>query len=136
MNQQSLNKEKKLLLVEDDSLMLEVLKELLSDSGVSVDTSVNGAEGFQKFSENNYDLIISDIQMPVLNGVEFLKKVRSKDSRSPKFMLLTGYSTYKNEEVFKLGANSLMNKPFEFDDLINEVQKLLKESDSRGVNGS
>lgn len=136
MNQQGLSKEKKLLLVEDDSLMLEVLKELLSDSGVSVDTSVNGAEGYQKFSENNYDLIISDIQMPVLNGVEFLKKVRSKDSQSPKFMLLTGYSTYKNEEVFKLGANSLMNKPFEFDDLINEVQKLLKDSGARGVNGS
>lgn len=136
MNQQGFSKEKKLLLVEDDSLMLEVLKELLSDSGVSVDTSINGAEGYRKFSENDYDLIISDIQMPVLNGVEFLKKVRSKDSQSPKFMLLTGYSTYKNEEVFKLGANSLMNKPFEFDDLINEVQKLLNDSSPRGVNGS
>lgn len=136
MDQQNFSKEKKLLLVEDDSLMLEVLKDLLSESGITVHTSVNGAEGLKKFSENKYDLIISDIQMPILNGVEFLKKVRSQDTYSPKFMLLTGYSTYKNEEVYRLGADALMNKPFEFDDLINEVHKLLMESESRGINGS
>lgn len=136
MDQQRIKKDKKLLLVEDDTLMLEVLKDLLSESGITVHTSENGAEGLKKFSENEYDLIISDIQMPILNGVEFLKKVRSQDTKWPKFMLLTGYSTYKIEEVYKLGANALMNKPFEFDDLINEVHKLLKESELRGSNGS
>lgn len=123
----------KFLLVDDDLMMLEVLKELLSETGANIDTSENGQEGFQKFSQNNYDLIISDIQMPKLNGVEFLKKVRQINFSSPKFILLTGFSSYSRDEVAKLGADSLINKPFEFDDFVDEVKSLVNKNASGGL---
>lgn len=123
----------KFLLVDDDLMMLEVLKELLSETGADIDTSENGQEGFQKFSQNDYDLIISDIQMPKLNGVEFLKKVRQINLSSPKFMLLTGFSSYSRDEVTKLGADCLINKPFEFDDFVGEVKNLVIKNASGGV---
>lgn len=123
----------KFLLVDDDLMMLEVLKELLSETGADIDTSENGQEGFQKFSQNDYDLIISDIQMPKLNGVEFLKKVRQINLSSPKFILLTGFSSYSRDEVTKLGADCLINKPFEFDDFVGEVKNLVIKNASGGV---
>lgn len=123
----------KFLLVDDDLMMLEVLKELLSETGAIIDTSENGQEGFQKFSQNKYDLIISDIQMPKLNGVEFLKKVRQVNLSSPKFILLTGFSTYNRDEVTKMGANCLINKPFEFDEFIGEVKSLVAKNSSGGI---
>lgn len=123
----------KFLLVDDDLMMLEVLKELLSETGAYIDTSENGQEGFQKFSQNDYDLIISDIQMPKLNGVEFLKKVRQINLSSPKFILLTGFSSYSRDEVTKLGADCLINKPFEFDDFVGEVKNLVIKNASGGV---
>lgn len=126
----------KILVVDDDPMMLEVLKELLSEAGAIVDTGENGLEGFSKFSEEEYDLIISDIQMPKLNGVDFLKKVREMNSKKPKFILITGFSTYSADEIKKLGANALINKPFEFDEFMHEVTATMESFDAGGSRGA
>lgn len=126
----------KVLVVDDDQMMLEVLKELLSETGALVDTGENGLEGFNKFSEADYDLIISDIQMPKLNGVDFLKKVREVNTKKPRFILITGFSSYSADEVKKLGANALINKPFEFEEFIHEVTVAMELQPHGGSRGA
>ena len=122
---------KKILIVDDDEMMREALSSLLLETGAEIDFGENGQVGFEKVKAVKYDLVISDIQMPKMNGVEFLKNVRSISLTEPKFVLITGFSSYTDEQVKKIGANNLFHKPFEFDTFLNELDVLIlnKEGD-------
>ena len=65
----------KILLVDDDEINLNSLYELLSEFGYDVITAHDGLEGFQKFAENRFDLVITDIAMPNMNGITLIEKI-------------------------------------------------------------
>ena len=81
----------KILLVDDDEITLNSIYELLSEFGYDVITAHDGLEGFQKYSENRFDLIITDIVMPNMNGITLIEKIR--DDLNQKYVPAIAIST-------------------------------------------
>ncbi|HET9098554.1 MAG TPA: response regulator [Candidatus Saccharimonadales bacterium] len=95
---------RRILVVEDDDLLRESYKIILSSGPYFVETAENGKVGLQRYKQNNYDLVLLDIMMPVMGGVEFLKSVASLPRKS-KIILLTNLSDGPEvEAALKAGA--------------------------------
>jgi len=106
-------KQKDILIVDDDELVCHSLKELLGMEGYEVDSTLDGLEALQKLQEAKYSLIISDIRMPTLDGIELLKEVRGKNLDS--FLIfITGHGHIDGAvEAIKLGAYDYITKPID-----------------------
>lgn len=110
----SVNKNMNILVVEDDRIVLEFVKEQLRHLGFSnIELASSGAEALQKTNGKNYDLIISDWNMENISGLDLLKEVRSKGSKVP-FIMATSDS--KKESVMiarEAGVSNYIVKPFD-----------------------
>lgn len=106
-------KQKDILIVDDDELVCHSLKELLGMEGYNVDSTLDGLEALQKLKDTKYSLIISDIRMPTLDGIELLKEVRGKNLDS--FLIfITGHGHIDGAvEAIKLGAYDYITKPID-----------------------
>lgn len=109
------------LLVEDDDDLREIFKEQLIGLGCSVIEVKNGEQALLSLKTVKIDLVISDIQMPVLDGVSFLKKAREEFKTLPIF-IITGSSPYTEGEILSYGANGYYEKPsLDLSIIINQV---------------
>lgn len=116
----------KILVVDDDSLMKEFLSETLTRSNFSVETASTGDEALKKIKEKEYDVILSDIRMPQMSGMELLKATK-ESCPSSKVMLMTAYGTIENAvEAMKLGAFDYITKPFSADDIEVKIKRALE----------
>lgn len=100
----------KILLVDDDVELIELLAELLTLEGFEIDMANNGLQALQKL-DLSYDLVLLDIMMPVLNGVETLKKIRQEFS-VPVIMLTARGDDIDRILGLELGADDYIPKPF------------------------
>jgi CheY-like chemotaxis protein len=116
----------KILLVEDHFLNQIATKKILTtwSSLVSVDIAENGLIGVEKYREHGYDLILMDIQMPVMGGIEATKKIREK-STVPIIALTANSSKQESERCKDAGMNDYISKPFKPQDLYNKVMAQL-----------
>jgi putative two-component system response regulator len=115
--------EKHVLFVDDDFWVLESVSELLRCEGFTVHPFNSGVDAFKWFQEGAVDLVLSDIRMPELNGIELLKKIRAVDQDIP-VILGTGYADLEMAlEAIKLGAFDFLTKPYDFSRLVDLVQK-------------
>lgn len=115
--------EKHILFVDDDRWVLESVTELLRCEGYTVHPYSSGMEAFNWLLNNGVDLVLTDIKMPVLNGIELLKKIRSVDRDTP-VILGTGYAELDMAlEAINQGAFDFITKPYSFDRLIELVEK-------------
>lgn len=120
---------KKILIIEDELDLIKGLKLNLSDEGFNVDWAVNGAEGLRKAVEEAPDLIILDIMLPEMDGLEVCRKLRQKNVNIPVIML-----TAKGEEIDKvvgleIGADDYITKPFRIRELIARIKARLRHSE-------
>ncbi|MGB2696471.1 MAG: sigma-54 dependent transcriptional regulator, partial [Candidatus Zixiibacteriota bacterium] len=116
----------KILVVDDDNLMREFLDETLRRSNYFVDSASTGDEAFKKIKSQEYDVILSDIRMPKMSGMELLKAVKD-NSPQAKVMLMTAYGTIENAvEAMKLGAFDYISKPFSADDIELKIKRALE----------
>jgi two-component system chemotaxis sensor kinase CheA len=120
---------KKKVLVVDDSITTRTLeKNILESAGYHVTIATNGVEGYQKLSEGGFDMVVSDIEMPLMNGFEFAEKVRkeSKFSEIP-FILCTSLESDKDKRRgIEVGANAYIVKgSFDQSNLLETIEKLL-----------
>ncbi|MBN1969955.1 MAG: response regulator [Candidatus Delongbacteria bacterium] len=115
----------KILVVDDDKDLRETLVQFLEIFDHSVDQAINGKNALEIFKENKYDCIISDIQMPVMNGIEFLENLKKIDKIVP-VILLTGVKDLSIAiDSMKLGAHDYLVKPFELDVMKGSIAKAL-----------
>ncbi len=116
----------KILIVEDDNKMRNVLKRSLADSGYLVDTADNGATALEFALTNIYDLIILDIGLPEINGIEVCRKIRA-NSVSSFILMLTGRNEL-NDKISGLdaGADDYLCKPFEYAELEARIRALCR----------
>ncbi|MDP6507151.1 MAG: response regulator, partial [Planctomycetota bacterium] len=106
-----------ILVVEDEPASLEGMVTFLEEVGYEVATATNGEEGLQEAERVNPDLILSDIQMPVMDGMELLEKLCEKRSESS-FIITTGVGTIRSAvQAMLLGAENYLTKPIDFDEL-------------------
>lgn len=99
----------RILLIEDCEDLRASFSETLKSLGHSVFEAENGAIGLELLSMNSFDCVLSDIQMPMMNGVEFLKNAKRKFPNLPVF-IMTGYSPYSEAEILNLGASGYFEK--------------------------
>lgn len=103
----------KVLIVEDEEVFLEVFGIKLKDSGFEIDTASNGGWGLKLADKNKYDVILLDIVMPVLNGVDLIKKIRKKgENKETAIIVLSGSidEQSQRDEVLKAGAVDVLIK--------------------------
>ncbi len=119
-----------ILIIEDDQRLSELIKRGLEEQGYSTDVAFDGDMGNKLASENNYDLIITDIILPKINGLDLCKKIRATDIDIPIIMLTALGTTDDKVEGFDAGANDYLVKPFDFRELHVRIRALLKRSGS------
>lgn len=115
-----------ILLVEDDDVNQLVLSRMLKQRGYTVDIANNGVEALELHGLNTYDLILMDIQMPVMDGVEAVRRVREKEgnNRHTPIIALTAYVLKGDRERFlNLGMDEYLAKPIQIDDLFQVIDK-------------
>jgi len=111
-----------ILLVEDTIEIQELIKAYLEDYGVNIDTASNGKQGVEMATKNNYDLVLMDIQMPVMNGKQAIKTLRKLKYSGPVIALTADALTEHKNEYRNLGFNETLAKPIIINDLISSVQ--------------
>ncbi len=119
--------EKKVLVVDDDSLMKDFLQEALVRSDYSVDLASTGEEALKKIKDKDYDIILSDIRMPNMSGMELLKATREY-LPDAKVVMMTAYGTVENAvEAMKLGAFDYVMKPFSADEIELRLKRAFEQ---------
>ena len=116
----------KILVIEDEKRVADLLKIGLEENGYQVLVAYDGEMGWRLFQSNDFQLIISDIILPKLNGFELCQKNRKADEEIP-ILMLTALGTADDKlEGFDMGADDYMVKPFDFRELLARVRVLLK----------
>lgn len=116
----------KLLLVEDEEDLSAIVAKELQQSGYAVDTAYDGEEALYIYDVNEYDLIVLDLNLPVIDGLEVLKEIRKKDTHTKILILSARTQVEQRVEGLNLGANDYMVKPFDFSELEARINALLR----------
>jgi len=118
--------EERILIVDDEEVISNLLAQRLRKEGYLCETASNGKEGLKLFYRKTYSLIISDIKMPEMNGIELLKRVKSIHPKM-KFIILTAYPEIEMAvEAIRLGACDFILKPADLDLVVFSVNKALE----------
>lgn len=118
----------KILVVEDDTRVAELLKRTLQEEGFEVDVAYDGNFGRKLALQNLYDLLITDIILPEISGIELCKEIRKEKPFLPILMLTALGTTDDKLEGFDAGADDYMVKPFEIRELRARVKVLIKRA--------
>lgn len=118
----------KILLVDDDVELTELLSELLTLEGFEVTVAANGQLGLDELEANSYDLVLLDIMMPVLNGIETLKQIRAQYHSLPVLMLSARDDDIDRILGLELGADDYLPKPFNDRELVARIKAILRRT--------
>lgn len=115
---------KRVLLVDDETEIGEIFGDIFTDVGLQWKYAVNGSVALDilKSSPEPFDLIISDVRMPVMDGHRFLTELKKQGTKLPEFIFLTGFADHTPQELMALGARAVYSKPM---DLL-ELEKILR----------
>lgn len=116
----------RILIVEDEKRVADLLKIGLEENGYQAMVAYDGAMGLRLFQSNTFQLVISDIILPKMNGFELCREIRKMDDRVPILMLTALGAADDKLEGFDVGADDYMVKPFDFRELTARVKVLLK----------
>jgi len=122
----------RILVVDDSIAIVNSLEAILGISGYKVDTAYSGSDALRKIHQIDYDLVICDIEMPGLSGLEFLGKVREEYDRNLDVILMTGYLEHDYFiEAIRLGASDFIRKPIETKHMISSIRELIFRKQNR-----
>lgn len=113
-----------LLLVEDERILAEILCDTLCGRDIEVTLAYDGEEGYARAQERSFDVIVSDIMMPRLDGFSMVKRLRKEGCTAPVLFLTARSSTDDVVKGFEVGGNDFLRKPFAIDELIVRVRAL------------
>ena len=114
----------KILIVEDNQLILKVIETKLKKEGYEIISCDNGKEAMEKITDSLPDLIITDIMLPYSSGLEIVNFVKITLKKNTPVMVLSGMGQEKTiEEAFKLGADDYMTKPFSLSELSMRIKR-------------
>ncbi|HVJ46556.1 MAG TPA: response regulator transcription factor [Luteolibacter sp.] len=117
----------RLLIVEDEPDLLHGLAKVMREEGYAVDLAADGEEGLYKAMETDYDALILDIMLPVIDGLEVLRRLRAK-KETPVLMLTARSEVTDRIHGLDRGADDYLGKPFDLDELIARLRALIRRS--------
>lgn len=117
----------KILAIDDSRTIRELLRVAIETAGFSYDCGIDGKDGIQKFTEFNPDLVITDINMPNMNGFEVIETLRSEKIKTtiPIIVLTTEFSSEMKQKARNYGASAWIVKPFDEENLIPIIKRLV-----------
>ena len=124
---------KKILLLEDDTLLAQTLHELLQLEGYQVDLVMAGDEAADATYDNNYDLYIFDINVPDINGLDLLHSLREADDKTPTIFISALVDLNSISKAFEVGAEDYIKKPFFPEELLIRVNAKLSSTNSNFI---
>jgi DNA-binding response OmpR family regulator len=116
----------KLLLVEDERRIAQNIKKGLEQDGYAVDIAYDGAEGYASASADEYDVIISDVMMPEMDGMEMCRRLRADGNKTPLLLLTAKDSERDIVNGLDVGADDYLAKPFSFNVLLARIRALMR----------
>lgn len=118
----------KVLVIEDEELVGTMVRINLEGAGFEITWLKNGQEALRTVRHDNFDLILLDISLPGMSGLEFLKEIRRREITTPVMMLTARGEVQTKVEAFAIGADDYLPKPFDVAELIARVQALVRRS--------
>lgn len=119
---------KRILIVDDDDEIRELLEFDIAQSGYFVDTASDGKEGLTKVLNNSYDLVILDVMMPKMNGFDVCKNIRQAKLSIPILMLTAKGTIGDKTDGFESGADDYLVKPFDIQEVLLRIRVLLRRN--------
>ena len=119
-----MNNRIKILLVEDEKMLAEILSDTLSDRNFDVHLAYDGIHALEAIKKEPFDVIVSDVMMPNLDGYSLAKKLRNEGCNAPILFLTALSATEDVVKGFETGGNDFLKKPFAIDELIVRVKAL------------
>ena len=118
-----------ILVVEDDAAMRDLLQDTLSDEGYRVDTAAGGHQGIARVQKGGVDLVVTDVRMPDLDGLDMLREIRGAAVENPPHVIvITAFGSIDTAiKAVRLGAHDYITKPFNLETLVLAVDKALEE---------
>ena len=114
----------KILIVDDDFEIRELLKEVLVNSGNIVVTAMDGIEGYEAWKRDIFDLAIIDVDMPRRNGIDLTRDIKNAMTGFP-VILITAYAhLYNASEILLLGVEAFLKKPIDLESLLEAVERI------------
>lgn len=119
----------KILLVEDDKIIWENIKEYLENNGFTVDRETNWKYAYSKILDYDYDVIVLDVMLPEIDGFQLAKKIRNLKISTPIIFLTAKWDIESKEKWFSLWWDDYLTKPFSLKELVLRIRNLLKRTD-------
>jgi DNA-binding response OmpR family regulator len=117
-----------IMVVDDDQDLRETIAEVLQGAGFAVSTAAGGAEALELSAHQKFDLVLLDLVMPGLDGLEVMRRLHEKSPRLP-VIILTAFATVENAvEAMRQGARDYVTKPFRVDSLLASVRRTMAEA--------
>lgn len=120
--------ENRVLVVDDDADIRDLVALKLQASGLQVETATDGIEGFEKASQGSFDAIVLDVMMPGMSGIDVLQALRGAGNSTPVILLTAKTQEHDVEAGFGAGANDYVSKPFSPRELLARVNALLNRA--------
>ena len=122
-----MRKNLRIMVIDDENIVGKRLKPALEKNGDVVETFTDAREALERFNEQHFDIVVSDIRMDDIDGLEVLEQVLARSERT-KVIIITGYATVEvAQEALVKGAFDFIAKPFKPDDLRKIIEKAAKE---------
>lgn len=122
-------KQASILLVEDEPMLREIMGVWLGRVVGQVFCAEDGADALRVLAANKIDLIISDVRMPVMDGIALIKKIKDAGVRTPGVIFITGFSDLTLREAYDMGVEAILEKPIKREELLHVAQRSLAEPD-------
>lgn len=118
----------RICVIEDENAIAKPLKRSLEKAGFAVDVAADGTAGLRLVQSNTYDCVLLDINLPEIDGLELIRRLRNGENVTPVIMLTARSQVYDKVEGFEYGADDYITKPFHLEELIARIRAVIKRS--------
>ena len=126
----------KILVIDDDELHLTLMRNILRGEGYETFTTPEGISGIEAYKEHAPSLVLLDLGLKGMQGIEVLKELRRIDPQA-KIMIVTGHGALESAEAFRYGAMDYLRKPFDIPDFLSRIRTaVLRGGEERGITPS
>ena len=117
----------KILVIDDSKTMLRIIENAIKQLGHESVTALDGSEGYKAFKKTKFDMILTDLNMPNIDGLELVRLIRDKDKNIPIIMITTESGKSTVISALKAGVNNYIVKPFSAEMLSEKLKNIIKE---------
>jgi len=119
---------KRILIAEDSSVIQNLTKKILSQQNYQIDTVKNGKEVLDKLAKDHFDLVLMDIHMPQMDGMECAREIRKSNQQMPILAITGNANNYSIDDFKAAGINDYLPKPLNYDQVVGMVKKYVENA--------